>query len=1289
MRKVVRVLASAFAVLTLIGLTTLPAFGQGGTTSTLSGIAVDSSGAVLPGADVTIKHLGTGITQTSVTNADGAFSFPGMNVGTYSVTVTLSGFKTFVSNNVVLTSGSPANVRATLEIGGIEEQVVVSSASEIVQTQSTTVSSTINTNQITKLPLTSRSAMDFVNFLPGVSTPGGNRDATINGLPRGVINITLDGVNVQDNTLRSTDGFFAIVSPRLDAIEEVTVTTANQGADAGQGAVQIKFVTRSGTNTFTGSGYWYYRNDSLNANTWFNNRSGTAKANLLQNQGGVRTGGPILIPGLFDGRNKAFFFVNYEELRQPSDTTRQRTILNPAAMAGNFTFAGTGGTQTVNVLELAARNGHTSTPDPTMTAMMRDISAAVSGGSLETIDANLQRFRFNVPVETRRWYPTFRLDYNITSKHRASFSYNYQKFTDYPDTLNNFDASFPGFPVAAGQSSERLGWSSSVRSTLTQNLVNEARLGYSGAPVTFFGELNTGMFTGNLANQQGFSLRFPTINSALQSPGPNPAPQSRNANSLLIEDTLTWLKGTHNISMGGSFTQYDIWALNSIMVPRVNFDILSGDPANSMFVDANFRGASNTNLQAAQRLYNLLTGRISSITGDARLNEATGEYEYLGTGRQNGRLREGGLFVQDSWRIRPNLTINAGVRYDIQRPFYPLNSLYSFADITNICGRSGAASANSCNLFQAGSMPGQRPVFQQYTAGTQAYEVDYDNIAPTVGVAWTPGQRNGFLGGLMGTEGDFVVRAGYSRAFSRPGLNDFTGLFNANPGITITVNREEGQGNLGAIPLLLREQGRLGPPAFPTKPVYPMTDVVTEDIRGFDPNIQVPYADTWSAGIQRGIGGNMAVEVRYVGTRGKDQWRTLSGGNEIGVLNYNEFNIFDNGFINEFRQAQANLRANIAAGRGNTFAYTGAPGTAPLPVFLAFFNGQNSSQSGNSALYTGGNWTNQAFLNFLAARNPNPFGFASAGTNGLMNNATLRANAANAGVPANYFVANPDLLGGAFVSTNIGSTKYDALQVELRRRYSQGLQFQTSYVFGKQYVSDWETFRRPQFYLRDAGTPGDVTHQFKANIVYDLPFGQGRRFGSNANAILDRIIAGWQVGVSSRIQSGRLVDLGNVRLVGMTADDVRDMFKLRFDDAGKKVWMLPQDVIDNTILAYSVSPTTASGYTGAAPTGRYFMPANGPDCIEVDNGADYGECASRSLVVTGPMFQQHDIRISKRTRIVGRIDFEFAAEMLNAFNQANFVPVGGIGSTLANYEVTTLTGTNTSRTIQLVTRLNW
>ena len=551
-------------------------FGQAKTTNTLSGVVVDNTGAIVPGASVAVKHNATGVTQSSVTNSDGAFSFPSLDIGAYTVTISLQGFKTVVVNDVVLTSGSPANVKATLEVGGLEEQVVVSSTSEIVQTQSSTVSTTLNTNQIIKLPLTSRSAMDFVNFLPGVSTPAGNRQATINGLPRGTINITLDGVNVQDNTLRSTDGFFAIVSPRLDAIEEVTVSTASQAAtDAGQGAVQVKFVTRGGTNTFTGSGYYYGRRDEWNANTWFNNRNGVAKTDLKQDQGGFRAGGPIMIPGLLDGHNRAFFFVNYEEFRQPSGLTRDRTILNPAAMNGNFTYSG----GTVNVLTLAAANGQVSTIDPTIAKIMQDITAATSGGAIQTIDANLNRFSFNVPTQSIRHYPTFRLDYNVNSANRASFAYNYQKFSDYPDTLNNFEQSFPGFPVAAGQASIRLGWSGSVRSTLKANLVNEARVGYSGAPVKFFDELNVGMFTGSLVPQQGFSLRFPSVNSNLQSPGPAPAPQSRNANSTLIEDTVTWLKGAHSISMGSTFTQYDIWAKNSMLVPQISFSVLTSDPA--------------------------------------------------------------------------------------------------------------------------------------------------------------------------------------------------------------------------------------------------------------------------------------------------------------------------------------------------------------------------------------------------------------------------------------------------------------------------------------------------------------------------------------------------------------------------------------------------------------------------------------------------------------------------------------------------------------------------------------
>jgi hypothetical protein len=302
----------------------------------------------------------------------------------------------------------------------------------------------------------------------------------------------------------------------------------------------------------------------------------------------------------------------------------------------------------------------------------------------------------------------------------------------------------------------------------------------------------------------------------------------------------------------------------------------------------------------------------------------------------------------------------------------------------------------------------------------------------------------------------------------------------------------------------------------------------------------------------------------------------------------------------------------------------------------------------------------------------------------------MRQNGVNAGLAENFFVANPDLLGGADLTTNQGRTDYHALQLELRRSLSKGLQFNASYAFGKMRTSSFPTLRRPEFMIRDAGSPGDLTHAFKINAIYELPFGQGRRFGSNVNGVVDRIIGGWSLSLASRIQSGTLVNLGNVRLVGMSADDVFDMYKLRIDHAGQKVWMLPEDVIDNTIKAFSVSATSPTGYSNlGAPTGRYFAPANGPDCIEPDNGANYGDCGVRQLVVTGPMFQQHDISVGKRINLFGRSNFEFRLEMLNAFNQHNFSPVGGIGNDIADYEVTGLLGTNTSRVIQIVSRINW
>ena len=1277
-----------YAVLAL-ALYASSAYAQGSTTSTISGRVVDSSGGVLPGATVTAKHLGTNTESSTVTNTEGAFTLPSLQVGTYEVTVAMEGFKTTVVKDVVITAVQGADISTKLEIGGVTETVTVASSSEIIQTQSSTIASTINTNQITKLPLTSRSAMDFVNFLPGVSTPGGNRNATINGLPTGVINVTIDGINVQDNTNRTTDGFFAIVSPRLDAIEEVSVTTAGQGADAGQGAVQIKMVTRSGGNSFTGSGYHYYRNEKLNANTWFNNRSQIDKAKLLQNQTGARLGGPLVIPGLLS-RGRAFFFGNYEEQRQPSEASRTRNFLTPEAALGNYTYGG----QTVNVLTLAANAGlaSNSTIDPTVSALLADIrAAAASTGTIGTVDENVNELRYNIPVESMRRYPTARVDFNVTDNHRFTSAFNYNYFTDSPDTLNTQEPQWPGFPAFGEQTSIRLVLSNSLRSTLGRNLVNEVRVGYSGAPVKFFDNMNAGMYSGSLANQNGRSLLFPTVGPALTGAGPTafsaPAPQSRNATDLSFDDTLTWLKGNHNITAGASWAVFNVWLKNSNVVPRISFGLTASDPARNAITSAALAAATgvtpnSTQLTAAQNLYAFLTGRVTQIAGQATLDEETGLYSYNGVGTQRSRMHEGGFFLQDSWRWKPNFTVNAGLRYTMQLPFQAANNFYSTTTLEDLCGPSGAnGDGNGCNLFQPGVMPG-KSVSQFYALeeGTKAYNTDWDNFAPNVGFAWTPERRGGLLGNLMSDE--LVIRGGWARAFNREGMGTFTGQYSANPGGTITATRSENNANLlpagGPGFILLRNEADLGPPAFAERPDYPLTDLVSTDIRLFDPNIQIPYADSWSFGVQRRVSTNMALEVRYVGTLSRDRWASR---------NFNEVNIYENGFLDEFRNAQQNLQANLAAGNGARFNYTGAPGTVPLPIMVQWLSGQPETNAGNTAAYTGTFWTNTTFLSNLAIRNPQPQTMA----NNFMTTAAIRNNAAAVGAPANFFMANPNHTAGAFLTRNEGSTDYHSLQVELRRRLSEGLQFQSSYVFGKAMQSVFFSHRRDLDMLRDVGDPGDIAHQFKANIVYDLPFGQGRRFMGGAGPVMEQIVGGWQIGFNTKIQTGRLVDLGGVRLVGWTEADVRDAFELRFDDAGKVIYMFPQDVIDNTIKAFSVA-SSLSGYGAAgAPEGRHFAPANGADCIEVANGL--GECPGtlRSLIVSGPMFSQSDLRISKRTQIVGRVNFEIAAEALNVFNEANFVPLGipGTAATLSNWRVTGLTGTNTSRVVQIVSRVNW
>lgn len=475
----------------LVAAGTLPAFAQGSAGTSLSGTVADSAGGVIPGVTVSAKNNATAATFETVTNAAGAFSLPALDAGTYTVTVSLSGFKTSVISDVRLVTNTPGNIRVTLEVGSLEETVTVEGGSELVQTQSPTVASTVTSEMINALPLVSRNALNFVTFLPGVQTTGGPRGSTISGLPQNTINVMLDGVNVNNN-FQSGDGFFSMVVPRTDAVEEVTMTGATPGADqAGQGAVQVSFVTRSGTNRMDGSIYHYFRHPELNSNYYFNKIRNEPRNDVRVHQYGGRLGGPIVIPGLFNGKDKAFFFFNHEEFYQPTEASRTRTILHPRSQEGFFRYNVTSGGQTevreINLLQLAAQNGQISAVDPTILSVLQGIrNAALTTGAITDLTNPLnQQYFYQSSGVSKQHAPTGRIDLNLTSNYRLSSTYYWQRFNNSPDILNNNDAPFPDFPVTGAATSYRTAGSTTLRSTLSSNIVNETRLGWQWTPLVF------------------------------------------------------------------------------------------------------------------------------------------------------------------------------------------------------------------------------------------------------------------------------------------------------------------------------------------------------------------------------------------------------------------------------------------------------------------------------------------------------------------------------------------------------------------------------------------------------------------------------------------------------------------------------------------------------------------------------------------------------------------------------------------------------------------------------------
>lgn len=1268
------------------------------TTGSIGGTVTDPNGSVVPGASVKVKG-DAGQEFTATTNDNGVFRISSVQNGFYIVTISAGGFKTLTVTSVKVDVGTPVTVDAKLEIGNVGEIVEVTGGGEILQTQTATVATSVTGRQITETPIASRDALDLVQLMPGVNTVGAPRRSSVNGLPKGAISITIDGVDVQDNLLRSSDGYFTYVRPRVDAIEEVTISTAATGADTGgDGAVQVKFVTRRGNNDYSGSAFYQRRHESLNSNYWYNNRDGLARSKMRLQQYGASFGGPIPFLGFGEGvktidsgKDKRFFFVNYEEFRLPESLARTRSILTTQAQQGIFAYIGTtpaAGVSTGctavtattqrcerNLLQLASTAGFLGTVDPTIAATLARIrTATASEGTITQVvgatTLTTENYNFAPQGSTLRKFLATRFDFNITKDHSVEFVMNRQDFGGTKDFLNSQDERFPGFPFYT-QVSDRDSYSTALRSTLGKSVVNEFRVAMSRG----FSQFSPGIALSDFAYTGGYSLGIDAAGAT--------TPYSRNSYSARtsptddITDSLTWTRGSHTFNFGGQLKRIRLVDTNiGRIAPIVSFGIDAGGTnatetaLRNVFSTTTLPGASTGQIDSARALYATLIGHVTGYTATAYLNDA-GQYVVHGNQTRTDKQFTYGLFAQDSWKLRPNLTLNYGLRWQPQGAYIITSANYGqLAAFEDIYGVSGVG-----NVFKPGTLTGRVPTIIGVEPGTSAYKADYKNFAPSVGIVWNPNfGSKGFLSRLVGANGSSVLRAGYSVAMVREGTALIGSLLGANPGGSLSASRSVALGNL-TIGTNLRDANNpnLTPAAFSATPSYPITLTTANSANAFDPNLKTGTVHSFSAGYQRELNKDTVLELRYVGNRGYDLYRQH---------NINELNVVENGLAAEYRLAQANLAANVAANRcqiGVTaagcqynIAYFGpGTGTNPLPITVAYLLGQNAAAAQNSAIYGGTGATaaqvtaaaNFRSTTFTASLNPNAANAITYGTQLEGNNATRRANALAAGLPSNFFYVNPTVgASGAFLLDNTARSWYDGGVIELRRRLSHGLRVSANYTFARaqsdSFQSNSDNFAT--FTQRPGGRDllksvavFDIRHAFKLDATYDLPFGRGRQFFGNSSRLVDAIVGGFSFAPVLRWQSGSPIQIGNAQLVGMTVKDLQKAVKLRKE--ADAVYWLPDDIILNSRRAFGTDIQSPNGYgTLGAPTGRFIAPAGYGNCI-----ANYaGQCGYASLIIYGPSFFKLDASLAKVMKLGERRSLEFRVTSLDVLNSPNF-RVGG------------------------------
>jgi len=1076
-------------------------------TSTVRGTVADPQGKAVAGATVRLINEEKNFNRTQATNAEGGYVFSAIPPGTYRIEVEAPNFKKAAVNEVSALVDAQREVSVQLEVGNVTEVTTISGSVEApINTSDATIGNNFESRRIENLPLNARNIVGLLSLQPGVTRLG-----EVNGGRRDQANITLDGVDTNEqqsgldvvaavvnfnesDATKTREAFASVLRTNPDAVQEFRVITSGIGAGQGRSSgAQVSLVIKSGTNQFHGSLYEFHRNTVTTANDWFNNAAGRFTETSPQVLRGQAEAGdevaprPKLIRNIFGGslggpviKDRFYFFYNYEGRRDAAEQSILQVVPTETLRRGVVRYRNTaGGITTLAPADMAQLYPGTGGVNPAGLAILQ---GAPLPNTTETGDGlNVSGFRFNAPISTNLDAHIAKLDYRLNDRHSLFVRGNYQ---------NDLYGTAPAFLTTPAPNLwvHPKGFVAGHNWTATNTLVNNFRVGLTRQSFSQQAD----------SDQNQVTFRF------VYQPFLYQRAQNRTTPVWNFVDDLSWVKNTHTIQFGtnirlirnsrDSFTNsFDVAIINPSAFAT------SGSTLNAPLTDL----SSQTALIDIRSAVAAVLGRVSQYTGNGVYDADGG---LLPTGSPAARTfatEEYELYGQDTWKVRPNLTLSYGLRWSTATPVYETNGLQVAPTVSlgdffrrRVEGAyNGQPVLDLITLDRAGKV-NDRPSF---------YDQDWNNFAPSVAVAWSPDFGDNSFGRLFGREGRSVVRGGFRMLYDRIGsalavnfdLNSQIGFSSRSASANNACNQTTRPCPLltGLDPNVKSYPGVVVPDSLVFPSAQPTTGGRGRLDTAIDASLTTPRQYTWNLTYGRELPKNFSFELSYLGRAGRDL-----------LL------VRDVMHLNNLRDPASGVDWYGAAGALAELRERDTPiaSVGPMPYFENLFPGlAGGGLTATQAVYQmvarvpgGGNLTDwtavQDELNDVSRLGPGAF-------------------------------YHPQYAALAAWST-IGSSDYHGMTVTLRQRLRTDLVFDFNYTLAKSFDdgSSLEAQGATGIFVRNpldlrlsrAVSNFDVRHNFNANWFAALPFGHDRRFFSGIPRALDAVIGGWQLTGIARFHTG-------------------------------------------------------------------------------------------------------------------------------------------------------------------------